>query len=41
MVQQKPTKNIYHWNPESDAINTVELKQDDNYQIAQFNGSFV
>ena len=40
LKKQKPTKNIYHWNPESDAINTVELKQDDNYQIAQFNGSF-
>ncbi len=40
LKKQKPTKNIYHWNPENDEINTIELKQDDNYQIAQFNGSF-
>ncbi|MGJ8684073.1 MAG: hypothetical protein ACSHWW_05600 [Nonlabens sp.] len=40
LKKQKPTKNIYNWNPDTDSINLEELKQDDNYQIAQFQGSF-
>ncbi len=38
--KQKPYLNIYNWNTTTNAISVESLKQDDNYQLHQFNAKF-
>lgn len=38
--KEKPYFNLYEWNPANDELNTISLRQEDNYQIFQYDGSF-
>lgn len=40
LKKQKPQRNLYHWDTNSDKINLTDLKQPDNFQIAQYRIDF-
>lgn len=39
--KEKPYFNLYEWNPVSDELSTISLRQEDNYQIFQYEGGFL
>lgn len=38
--KEKPYLNLYTWNSTEDSVSTYSLKQEDDYQIPQFEGKF-